>query len=68
MRLAVLLCGVVAGVVGLGFGWWGNPSALVDIYGLSMPLFIAAVLVIHIVSVRLDRGRLLVLASPRSAA
>ena len=65
MRLVVLLCGVIAGIVGLGFGWWGEPAALVDIYRLPTPLFAAAVLAIHVVSAASIAGGVLVLANPR---
>ena len=65
MRLVVLLCGVVAGIIGLGFGWWGYPSGMVDIYHLPTPLFAAAVIAIHTTSVVSIAGGLVVLAVPR---
>ncbi|MBL8596587.1 MAG: hypothetical protein JNL14_02490, partial [Devosia sp.] len=65
MRLVVLLCGVFAGIVGLGFAWWGEPAALVDIYRLPTPQFAAAVIAIHAISANSIAGGLLVLGSPR---
>ncbi len=65
MRLVVLLCGVIAGIVGLGFGWWGQPAGLVDIYRLPTPHFAMAVLAIHAISATSIAGGLLVLANPR---
>jgi hypothetical protein len=65
LRLVVLLCGVVAGIVGLGFGWWGESAALVDIYRWPPPQFVAAVLAIHLASANSIAGGLLVLVNPR---
>lgn len=65
MRLVVLLCGVIAGIVGLGFAWWGEPGTLVDIYRLPTPQFAAAVLAIHAISVNSIAGGLMVLGNPR---
>jgi hypothetical protein len=65
LRLVVLLCGVIAGIIGLGFAWWGEPGALVDIHRLPMPQFAAAVLAIHAISANSIAGGLLVLGSPK---
>jgi hypothetical protein len=65
LRLLVLLCGVIAGIAGLGFGWWGGGASLVDLRARAVPAFTAAVVAIHLIAFASIIGGAAVLIRPR---
>lgn len=65
MRLVVLLCGVLSGAVGLGFGWWSQHAEALRLESLSTPMFVAAVIALHVVGLLAIGGGAAVLAFPR---
>ena len=66
MRLAILFCGLISGIGGLGFGWWNAGASLVDASSIGRPAFILLVIAIHLISLAAIGGGVAVLAYPRS--
>ncbi len=65
MRLAILFCGLISGIGGLGFGWWNAGASLVDASSIGRPAFILLVVAIHLISLAAIGGAIAVLAYPR---
>ena len=65
MRLAILFCGLISGIGGLGFGWWNAGASLVDASSIGRPAFILLVIAIHLISLAAIGGGVAVLAFPR---
>ena len=63
MRLAVLLCGILSGVVALGFGWWGTQGLLFNTSHLPQIGYVLVVLAIHVIALTSIAGGMAVLVS-----
>ena len=63
LRLAVLICGILSGVIALGFGWWGAQGLLFNTSQLSQAGYIAVVLAIHVIALTSIAGGMAVLVS-----
>src|SRR4051812_34820139 len=64
LRLAVLLCGVLSGVIALGFGWWGQADALLHVSGLSDAVRLAVILAIQPIALASIAGGAAILVFP----
>ena len=64
MRLAVLLCGVLSGVIALGFGWWGQADALLHVAALPDAVKLAVILAIQPIALASIAGGAAILLFP----
>ncbi len=64
LRLAVLLCGVLSGVIALGFGWWGQADALLHVAGFADAVRLAVALAIQPIALESIVGGAAILVFP----
>jgi hypothetical protein len=64
VRLAVLFCGILSGVVALGFGWWGAQGLLFNTSQLPQLGYVLVVLAIHVIALTSIAGGMAVLVAP----